>query len=396
MSEPSAPLSPEERFRKVLSALGKQKAMEVAGKPVTVGDIASQIPSFAPITGEATTLDSLRENLKQKSYGLAALDALGLGAGVPLGKLAGAGLGMVGKRFAKGPRVSLATSRGQGNTFLKGAGGEISDAGSYIDEDILDAAYRMNKPVKLREVMKHPELFDAYPELRDLEVRGGITPSYARMVEGEKQVGKPWIEMPTGSLHRMTVNTRNLPDHPDYLKTRKSSMLHEVQHAVQDLDKRNLVDHDSDLDGLQHASSMPESESRLTEIRAELLPHELVDNPRDVDINAQLHAVMKLLDETPNLGSKEAYVTVPSQLKKYTTQIRKAGQNPPKSPYDVAISNFKSGEYGTPEAPKRGAAHRAAFWDGYNGVPNSKLHGPKGSIGAESYRAGVDARKKQK
>jgi len=44
----------------------------------------------------------------------------------------------------------------------------------------------------------------------------------------------------------------------------------------------------------------------------------------------------------------------------------------------------------------RGAAHRCAFWDGYNGVKNSINAGEKTSMTYAWYRAGIEFRKLQK
>jgi len=40
--------------------------------------------------------------------------------------------------------------------------------------------------------------------------------------------------------------------------------------------------------------------------------------------------------------------------------------------------------------PRRGSATRAAFWDGYNGLPNTKS--PRGSVGAAAWAAGRDCK----
>ncbi len=42
--------------------------------------------------------------------------------------------------------------------------------------------------------------------------------------------------------------------------------------------------------------------------------------------------------------------------------------------------------------PRRGSATRAAFWDGYNGLPNKSQ---RGSIGAAAWQAGRDCRDEQ-
>jgi len=59
--------------------------------------------------------------------------------------------------------------------------------------------------------------------------------------------------------------------------------------------------------------------------------------------------------------------------------------------YENALQNFQPGAYGTPEKRKRGASHRCAFWDGFDGQPNKKW--PQDSISYANYRAGQDQSK---
>jgi hypothetical protein len=42
---------------------------------------------------------------------------------------------------------------------------------------------------------------------------------------------------------------------------------------------------------------------------------------------------------------------------------------------EIALANYAAGCYGTPDAQRRGALHRAAFWDGFNGSPKKHVRG---------------------
>jgi hypothetical protein len=113
-------------------------------------------------------------------------------------------------------------------------------------------------------------------------------------------------------------------------------------------------------------------------------------------------------DEPPVLPAN--YLSDPEHLKKAKRKIwdsnygawkarsaekrtnKKLGESVEKSEaYYKAITNFRSGFYGTPDDPHRGALHRTAFWDAYHGKPTMK-HVP-GSVAAAHAQAGHDAGK---
>ena len=60
--------------------------------------------------------------------------------------------------------------------------------------------------------------------------------------------------------------------------------------------------------------------------------------------------------------------------------------------FDGAIEAFRAGKYHYKGAPWRGAGHRCAFWDGYNGVKPSAQAIP-GTFSWAFYRAGEAVRK---
>jgi hypothetical protein len=61
----------------------------------------------------------------------------------------------------------------------------------------------------------------------------------------------------------------------------------------------------------------------------------------------------------------------------------------PRTQYQIAMANFRSGAYGTPEAPRRGSLFRCAFWDAYFERPGflAGRHTP-GSVCSAHARAG--------
>lgn len=98
---------------------------------------------------------------------------------------------------------------------------EISDEGARLVPDALNAL-RMRGRARLGEVIDHPTLFDAYPNLRELPVNvdNAMNPSYgATMGAGN------WS--PRGDS--LNLNMRMHRPDADYLST----ILHEVQHAIQ-------------------------------------------------------------------------------------------------------------------------------------------------------------------
>ncbi len=84
--------------------------------------------------------------------------------------------------------------------------------------EISDYISAKNKDISLEQVLDHPELFKAYPELRGIRVKELPAELAARGVKGQ-------------------MSGRDLflaPDlHPDYIR---SVTLHEIQHAIQDIE----------------------------------------------------------------------------------------------------------------------------------------------------------------
>jgi hypothetical protein len=93
---------------------------------------------------------------------------------------------------------------------------EISDAESKLKEDWHLNGVMDDTPVnvKLSDVLEHPKLYEAYPQLKDLEVK--YDPNYN---------GAFYSEYPNRSI---TVG-------PAYVNN-KDTYLHEIQHAIQDIE----------------------------------------------------------------------------------------------------------------------------------------------------------------
>ena len=100
---------------------------------------------------------------------------------------------------------------------------EISQSGGEFDWDLLKSIRydysRDDNYMKLKEVLQDKQLFQAYPELQDLEIIAGNI--------GSKNWGEYYQEDKLIALNTLFVNTK---------EKAKSTLYHEIQHAIQDIE----------------------------------------------------------------------------------------------------------------------------------------------------------------
>lgn len=99
-----------------------------------------------------------------------------------------------------------------------GAGGGKWGLDPSISHNPFAGLTDLNQPIKLGDIIEHSKLFDAYPHLKDINVAG--------LPEG----------MPKGTRGGFTnwSNTLHLGDNFTDLNDLKSTVLHEIQHAIQE------------------------------------------------------------------------------------------------------------------------------------------------------------------
>lgn len=190
---PGGSLNPEVTRQGVLDAA----ALATAPVPV-VGDV----------TGLASDAYRMYSNPEERTAANAGLAALGLLPFFPAG--------VIGKRFKTPERVTEVPGYG--------TAGEISDQFSSIDHKKLEEAlkYFRGRDVTLGEILKHPSLYRDYPELAKYPVKPtGLFDFGLKGAYGD------------GTLLLSRTDFQNM----DKLNQTHSTLLHEVQHAIQELDK---------------------------------------------------------------------------------------------------------------------------------------------------------------
>jgi len=111
-------------------------------------------------------------------------------------------------------------------------------------------------------------------------------------------------------------------------------------------------------------------------------------NPLKIRLKAKLASTF-FKAKLKKLGEVRGFTRYPGK------SLTKDQQSPRgRSPYEIAMANFESGAYGTPDNPHRGSSYRAAFWNAYHGLPDKKY--THGSIVHAHALAGRDAAKKKK
>lgn len=128
-------------------------------------------------------------------------------------------VGMVGARFKGSGAVPT-------DVPMYGRAKEITDQFSEISPEMIAKATQIfgKDKVTLGDILKHPELYRDYPELARYPVKGlGLFSD----PNTKAAYGAGNVYLPT--------NSKNIP--VDKLKEIHSSILHEVQHAVQEIDK---------------------------------------------------------------------------------------------------------------------------------------------------------------
>ena len=132
------------------------------------------------------------------------------------GPMGFAPVGMIGTRF-KGAGATPTEVPGFGTAQ------EIPDTYSYLKPEMLkEMSSVLGRPVVLQDILDHPSLYRDYPELAKYPVQGlGL---FQKGLKGAYGEGKLYLE-------------RKFNPTPEDIKSSHSTLLHEVQHAIQELDK---------------------------------------------------------------------------------------------------------------------------------------------------------------
>lgn len=130
------------------------------------------------------------------------------------GPMSLAPVGMIGTRFKTGTPTEVPGF---------GPAKEIPDTYSYLKPEVLkEMSAVFGRPVTLQDILEHPSLYRDYPELAKYPVQGlGL---FQKDLKGAYGEGKFYLE-------------RKFNPTPEDLKASQSTLLHEVQHAIQELDK---------------------------------------------------------------------------------------------------------------------------------------------------------------
>jgi hypothetical protein len=131
------------------------------------------------------------------------------------GPMGFAPVGMIGTRFKTGTPTEVPGF---------GAAKEIPDNYSYFSGEALKDLSSIfgDKKVTLKDILDHPSLYRDYPELAKYPVTGlGL---FQNNLKGAYGDGKLYLQ-------------RNFNPTPEDIKEAHSTLLHEVQHAIQELDK---------------------------------------------------------------------------------------------------------------------------------------------------------------
>lgn len=204
-----------EQLKQYLKDAAPGGVLNPEATPQSALDTAAMSTMAVPIVGDIAGLgaDAYRmyNNPKERTLGNAALMGLGALPFVPNMAMAG----LIGKRFKTPDSITNVPGFGQA--------GEITDQYSRINQEKLNAGldYFRKTPTRLGDILEHPSLYRDYPELRNLEVAPlGLFQRDLKGAYGESKLFLP----------------RNAAKAEDF-KDVHSTVLHEVQHAIQELDK---------------------------------------------------------------------------------------------------------------------------------------------------------------
>jgi hypothetical protein len=224
-------------------------------------------------------------------------------------------------------------------------GRQISDAPISIDFEALknapyDATFINRNPSKIEDVISHPELFDLYPELKNLGILktsdgGGFYRS------GSNELGLPSVEFVSPEFMNARMQERN------------AMAVHELQHAVQNLEQWPRGGNSAEFMGQAHKQ-----------------------------VKAQADWAMKSLEDILSSFLDKQGLTPPKDFKSFVQSVQYIQKNGPKYLEDVG-----------PESRKRIEAvlasdKSAEFLDSFNRIENSykKINEMKNSAGRKYTR----------
>lgn len=274
----------------VLSILGNALPIEAASNVLT--DLSyGQLPITG--TGQTTRLNPSAEELAlnmlpfPKTSGKAALAVLGA-TGVP-SEMSQAVIGARFKGFGAIP------------TEVPGFGkaAEITDKYSTLNEEALKeiSAIFGKKNITLKDILDHPSLYRDYPELASYPVKG--TGIFQTNLKGAYGDGVLYLQ-------------RQFEPTSKSLKEAHSTLLHEVQHAIQELDKMPSGGLTEDFLSKGYAKA----NLKINELKKSVtsdLEKEVTDKglPRStyVDILFNTNKGKEAIDQFPSIKKKADYLS---------------------------------------------------------------------------------------
>lgn len=185
-----------------------------------------------------------------------------------------------------------------------GTAAEITDKYSTLNEQSLKEMSKVfGKKITLKDILDHPSLYRDYPELASYPVKG--TGLFQTNLKGAYGDGVLYLQ-------------RQFEPDAKTLKSTHSTLLHEVQHAIQELDKMPQGGITEDFLSKGYAKANTKID-KLSNKVTEDLEKEVTKNglPRSayIDILFNTNKGIKLLDKYPELKKSADYVTKVNKAK---------------------------------------------------------------------------------
>lgn len=308
-----------------------------AGRSVTTYSLnakpkTEKFPGMQQFVDDIATGGDLKPDDKLKSVG--GLLALGAGGAMAAGGEAEAmNIGPMARTWSKAAHeAALAMKRaGKTNKEIFDATGLFQDAGGNWGREISDAGMRLNYGYgRLGDLIRHPPLFEAYPELKT---------KFGKIDEDFSGGGSSW----QADGQRFINNRMTGPLSPLHLKaskpaswenqTTRHSTAHELQHAVDDIEGRPYGVPGTGYHP-EYKNSIGEVRARNTQRRADMTDEQLRASPpwttEDVPYWSQILRPRPLLGAT-GAGYAASQALAPGEAEA-------AGFRRPKMPWDRALA----------------------------------------------------------
>lgn len=197
---------------------------------------------------------------------------------------------------------------------------EISDSDAEL------VPLEKNKTYKLEEILKHNDLYEAYPELKNIKIK---TKDIKNGKNGEIYSGEYNTLTKTITLNNKFVD-------PKYSEYVRSTILHEVQHRIQAIEGLEKGDVGKNL--IKYYTSLGEIESADVENRSRLTYTDIKKNAPEVSKEFPIHQTLKDIHSDP-----------------YSNNSQRLLKNPEIAElYNELYNNGKEGEYNRAEINKKG------------------------------------------